>query len=381
MTNAQSYASTNGPRLLRARGVRIVALLGVWAIPALILAGLSHVRLTQIGQPTSFWAWVAGQLAFWWIWAALTPLIVWLGKRFRIDRSPRATSIMVHTAVSIVLGVGQLCLAAFISIRLHGEPTTLEYYVSEIVPYLMWRGPWAALTYWAVLGVVYAFEYNRALREREVQAARLETQIARARLDALQRQLQPHFLFNTLNSIAVQIRGNRPTDADAMVGHLSEMLRYVLAHEQSHVTRLSEELAFTDRYVQIERIRYGDRLTVTFDIPSELQGALVPAFMLQALVENAIRHGVSKVSRPGTVTIRGARKGDRLRLTVTDDGAGLDATDCDDESAGIGLRNTRERLHHLYGGNVRFELTNAPEQGAVAVLDIPYSTERVEAQP
>lgn len=378
MPRTNPITHENSERILRSTWIRVAALLGIWAIPAIILAGLSHVRLTQIGEPTSFWAWVAGQLAFWWIWAALTPLIVWLGKRFRIDRSPRAGSIAVHTMLSILLGIGQLCLAAFLSIRLHGEPTTLAYYISEIIPYLMWRGPWAALTYWAVLGVVYAFEYNRALRTREVQAARLEAQIAHARLDALQRQLQPHFLFNTLNSIAVQIRGNRPGDADAMIGHLSEMLRYVLAHEQSHVTRLAEELAFTDRYVQIERIRYGDRLTVTFDVPAEVHSALVPAFMLQALVENAIRHGVSKVSRPGTVAIQASHQGNRLRLTITDDGAGMDATDGGTESDGIGLRNTRERLQHLYGDDVRFDLTNAPERGAVAVLDIPYSTERVE---
>lgn len=365
-------------QLLRSAWSRTLALLGVWAIPALVLAGLTHVRLQQIGEPTSFWAWVGGQLAFWWIWAALTPLIIWLAKHFRIDRSPRTRSVLVHTILSILLGAGQLCLAAFISIRLHGEPTTWAYYVGEVVPYLMWRGPWAALTYWAVLGVVYAFDYNRALRDREVQAARLEAQIARARLDTLQRQLQPHFLFNTLNSIAVQIRGNRPSDADAMVGHLSEMLRYVLTHEHSHVTTLSDELRFTERYVQIEKIRHGERLSVQFDVATDVQRALVPAFMLQALVENAIRHGVAKASGPGSVTISARRDKDMLLLSVSDDGTGIAPGSTDGSADGIGLRNTRERLQHLYGANFTFDLSDGPQRGAVATLQIPYSEDTHE---
>jgi sensor histidine kinase YesM len=206
------------------------------------------------------------------------------------------------------------------------------------------------------------------LRERELQASRLETEVSRARLDALQRQLHPHFLFNTLNSISVLMQKNEIETANRMLGDLSELLRQVLSSDAVMLVPLREEMEFVRRYTEIERIRFGDRLDVVVDTDDAALGCPVPGFLLQSLVENAIRHGIARKPEGGTVTIAAQRNGQRLRMEVRDTGVGLDRATND---GGIGIANAQARLRHLYGDKYTLELRNADGGGTLAVVEIP----------
>ncbi|MBD3297534.1 MAG: hypothetical protein GF341_02685 [candidate division Zixibacteria bacterium] len=349
-------------------------LLGLWAVPGVIFAGLSHVAMLRAGRDSVIWEWLGGSLAAWWTWALLTPLIVWLARRYPVDQTPRMRNIGVHAMAGIVLGFIQLCIAVLASIRFHGEPATWAYYLDQVVPYLMWRGLWAVLVYWAVLGVVYALDYRWNLHKRALEISHLEAQVAHARLDALQRQLQPHFLFNALNSISVLIRAQRTDDADRVLGDLSDLLRYVLAHQDAHEVALRDELAFTKRYTDIERTRYGERLCVTFNASAGVMNARVPGFILQLLVENAIRHGIGRRNGGGHVTVNVTTENNRLMLTVNDNGAGLSESGRTDTHEGIGLQNAHERLQHLYGDAYRLDLSENADGGVTTTLVIPLAT-------
>jgi sensor histidine kinase YesM len=217
------------------------------------------------------------------------------------------------------------------------------------------------LAYWAATGVIHAIEYYRESRERELEA----TQLA---LENLRSQLQPHFLFNTLQSISTLIHRD-PAAADRMLTDLSDLLRLSLRSTASQEVPLSEELDFLQRYLEIMRVRFGDRLVIQVDVSTDVLNAMVPSLVLQPIVENAIRHGMADRPDVGHVAVSGRRSGTALQLEVSDDGPGLHATT---PGNGIGLANTRERLNRLYGGRGGLELI---EEGGLTVrLTIPLKT-------
>ncbi len=208
-------------------------------------------------------------------------------------------------------------------------------------------------------------------RDRELQASQLESKLTQAQLQILEMQLQPHFLFNTLNGIMVLIRED-PETASLMIARLSEFLRLTLESAGAQEVTLRRELEFLDRYVQIERLRFGDRLTVEQDVPHELLDAMVPNLILQPLVENAIRHGVSKRRGQALISIGVTRDNGTLSIQVRDNGSGLPARGNADVKEGIGLSNTRARLRHLYGQKQRFELNSPPDGGVSVLLSLPF---------
>jgi two-component system, LytTR family, sensor kinase len=221
------------------------------------------------------------------------------------------------------------------------------------------------IAFWALIGIVYGVEYHRRYRERELHAARLEAELASARLDALTAQLQPHFLFNTLNSISTLMR--RDVDAaDEMLAHLSGLLHRTLRQQDRHEIPLSEELELLRHYLDIMQIRFHDRLAVRMEIDEQLTGARVPPFILQPLVENAIRHGIGRKPGAGTIEIAARRVADSIEISVRDDGEGHAGGD-----EGVGLSNTRRRLRELYGERGRLELRGCEGGGLCAVLRIP----------
>jgi two-component system sensor histidine kinase AlgZ len=224
--------------------------------------------------------------------------------------------------------------------------------------------------YCGVLAAHYAAEYYDKFRDRERVAARLEISLSEARLHALELQIQPHFLFNTLNSISALVRTARQHDAVTMIAGLSDLLRYSLDHAGDQRVTLAEELAITERYLEIERLRFPDRMTFEIDAPAELRRATVPTLLLQPLAENAIRHGIARIAAPGRIGIRVARDAARLRIEVFNTG-----TLAADHRAGIGLRNTMDRLRHLYRADHRFEL-RAEAGGVIAAIEIPWSEGR-----
>lgn len=228
------------------------------------------------------------------------------------------------------------------------------------------------LRYAAILVTYQAVVYHDAVRERDKQAARLEIDLARARLANVEACLRPHFLFNTLNAIAALVRED-PRLAEKMIGELSDLLRASLSAEPSREIRLDEELAFTEKYLDLERVRFQDRLRVSIDASAEARRALVPHLLLQPLVENAVRHGIAPLEAGGSIAVAAARKNGTLHVTVRDDGVGMTGT-TSAEGRGIGLRGVRAKLLQLYGSGHRLDLTPVTPHGTVVDIEIPYRT-------
>jgi LytS/YehU family sensor histidine kinase len=224
--------------------------------------------------------------------------------------------------------------------------------------------------YWVSVSLASAWRLRRRAAERERKALELTASLSQAKLEALRLQLQPHFLFNTLNAIATLVHKDANA-ADEMITNLADLLRLVLAASQAEVP-LRSELELVDRYLAIEHVRLGERLRVERAIAPEALEAAVPPLMLQTLVENAVRHGIEPRRAPGTIAIRAERIGDRLRLIVGDDGVGLPAADARTERRGVGLANTGARLRELYGDVGRLALLAPPEGGARVEIELPW---------
>ena len=227
--------------------------------------------------------------------------------------------------------------------------------------------PWSVCMYFAILGCIFAFTYYREARERESQQARLAAQLAEARLGALRMQLNPHFLFNSLNAITVLVRDHNTRDASRMLELLGGVLRQVLQSEKRHEVTLDEELRFIEQYLAIEQVRFSDRLQVRWSIEPAARDCLVPAFILQPLVENAVRHGVAKSSGESVVEVTARRSGGRLVLGVRDNGPGYSPA----SGVGVGLANTRARLETLFGKAARLEVGGAEGGGTLATVCLP----------
>jgi signal transduction histidine kinase len=389
--------------------VRAAAVVAFWTLVGLASAVQSHVVATLEGSPAPVGLSILRSVPVWWFWVPATPAIAWLGRRAQLERRTWGRAVIVHFGASVVVAAlhSVWLLGFFTLLGVTAEMTETAAEFARIL--FLSRLYLDLLTYWAVLGAVHAFDYHDRFQERELRASRLETQLARARLDALRMQLNPHFLFNALNAVSAQVRAGRATVAVSMLSGIGDLLRYVLDCEEEALVPLWQERAFLERYVEIERIRFADRLSVDIELPAELGEARVPSLLLQPLVENAIRHGVAPREGPGRIEVQGRRRGDMLVLSVRDDGVGLDgpgpwpspvasesaadrgAGDADETgvggrpprepvqgpgpptaSAGVGLANTRARLDELYGPAYRFEVRASAGGGTEVEIGIPY---------
>lgn len=297
----------------------------------------------------------------------LLPVIVVLAERWPMNQGNWKRSLPLHLLTMLVFIVFHQYVSARIMVTLSSKPLDFGFMLGKM---LSVRFAIDALVYWTGVGITWAARVSQAAREREQAAARLEATLAEARLGALRDQLNPHFLFNTLNAIStLALRDDR----NAVVGSisaLSDLLRRSLDTRQVQEVTLAEELELAGRFLEIQQIRFGERLTVVRDIPPELLTALVPVMILQPLLENAFQHGMAAVTGPVTVGISAKREGDLLVMEVTDTGPGLRLTPMPD---GIGLRNTRERLHHLYGERGTLQLLDTPggSHGTTARVSVP----------
>jgi two-component sensor histidine kinase len=303
-----------------------------------------------------------------WIPAALlAPLIVAGAERWPLDRGRRGRRVTIHVAAML----------AFIALHVLAAVLTVLPWMSVPFGTLLFakqatfRSAMDAAVYWAIVGGVHAVRAAREAREREQAAARLEAGLAEARLAALRAQLDPHFLFNTLNAVsALALRGDGEGVVQAL-STLSELLRATLGGAPTQEVALADELALLDRYLEIQRLRFSDRLTVARDVDAGALDAAVPAMLLQPLVENAVQHGVAASPGPTTITIGARREGDSLRVEVRDGGPGF--ARAKHGGNGIGLANTRERLAQLYGGAHRLECRDLGEAGgALVAVTLPY---------
>jgi signal transduction histidine kinase len=332
----------------------------------LVAAALDVLQMRMKG-PAS-WGALIFQGGEWILLGALTPITYYLGRRWPLQRSGLARSLGVHALGALALCVGWATCGVILRRRTHAWGVPEATFAHEWIEWTLTSLPWSFFMYFAVLGCMHAFTYYVEARDREAQAARLQGQLAEARLSALRMQLQPHFLFNSLNAILVLVRDQDTGRATRMLELLSDMLRQVLRADQPNEASFDEELSLIRQYLAIEQVRFSDRLQIRFDVAEDARSAMVPRFILQPLVENALRHGVA--GRTGTVTIEiaAARSGADLELRVRDDGPGL----AERAGSGVGLENTRLRLAAMYGARARVELQAAPGGGTIARIRLPH---------
>lgn len=334
-------------------------------------------------QQPSLGGMLVWELPYWFLWAMLAPVIFQLTRRFRIGRDGWLRNSLIHLTACLALAFFHRAIYLIVCWALHVAvyrqySSIRELYQSDI----FFNLPTGYLSYGTFMLISHVIDYYRRYQREELRASRLKAELAQAQLQALKMQLQPHFLFNTLNSISALL--DEDVDAaDEMLARLGDFLRMTLQNPGAQQVRLQEELEFLRCYLEIERVRFQDRLTVSFDIAPEALDARVPNLILQPIVENAIRHGIVTRAGPGRIEIRAARQSDKLALMIKDNGPGLVSTQ--DSSGklrgGVGLANTRARLEQLYGKAQRFEMADAREGGLQVTLEIPFaSTDSVHAR-
>ena len=313
---------------------------------------------------------------YWYVPALLTPTIVAITQRYRLGYAKWSRTLSVHLASAFAYSIVHTTFMLMTRAMLfanggRGENPMNPWWTYAQRQYLT-QLDWMLATYFCVVALGHAIAYWREAEERAISAARLQTRLAEAQLQALQRQLQPHFLFNTLHTISSLMRSDVEA-ADEMIDRLSELLRMSLRSTAQEVS-VKQEIEILQSYLAIEQTRFRDRLSVTMDVDPGVLDARVPHLLLQPLVENAVRHGIAPRARPGRIDVRVFRHGEQLRLEVQDSGDGLPPDKLLALNDGVGLSNTRARLGHLYGTDHRFAFENLTGGGFQVSIGIPFHT-------
>ena len=340
----------------------LLLVVGAFTLLALLFTGQVWLDFGYARTPVSWPVALAISAVDWYAWAPFTPVVLWLSRRFPFGRRTWTHAAAVHLPASLVVTVIKIVASAFIADRVCRLPSAPTSFLKAYM---------ALLTYWAIVAVGAAARSYRDRRERDVQTSRLETELARAQLDALKMRLHPHFLFNTLNSISALMREDVEA-ADVMITRLSDLLRLTLDSAQVQEVPVQEELTFLEKYLEIQQVRFGDRLTVRIEMDPGTLALAVPSLVLQPLVENALQHGAGRRTGPATVVVRSWCRGTTLVIEVEDDGPGPAAV----VREGHGMDTTRARLSNLYGAEASLTLERAAAGGAVARLTLPARTPR-----
>lgn len=375
--SAITYSEAGEASALRIDWLKWAIFFGFWTLFGFLNANQTYFEMRHTpGMHHSWWRIAFWQLLVWNAWGALTPVILSLGRRLPERRSSWLRGIMAQLPISVIVAAIHVAVATYLRILI--EPFDVW---SDKRPFLQQYGDglrgfflFDFFVYWAILGVGYAFDYRDRYREREATASQLKAQLAQAQLEALKMQLHPHFLFNTLHTIAGLVRSNERQPAVNMIAGLSDLLRRALDSADEQEVPLSEEIKFVETYLDIQKVRFSDRLRVCMRLDEATLSAQVPNLILQPLVENAIRHGISLKDSAGLIVISARLHNRMLHISVCDDGPGLQAGWRMEESNGIGVANTSERLKFLYGTEHRFELSNNETGGVTASLVIPFRT-------
>jgi sensor histidine kinase YesM len=327
---------------------------------------------------TPWWHYLAVWLIGVYILAVLTVGVLWLGRRFAIQRRNWVRRTALHLFFSFCFSFCDLAIAAAVFPHLGLIPSVFKNFSSTLGFLLVIDFHGSVIAYWTILacqaGLRYYQEYQRREQEAlrlELQASELKTQLARAQLSALKMQLQPHFLFNTLNAITVLVRQGKGELAEEMLGRLSDLLRCVLEDVEAHEVPLRRELEYLRLYLSIQQVRFQDRLKINISADPETLDAAVPQMALQPIVENAIRHGVGRRSSAGRVEVTASLMDGNLMLKIEDDGPGF-LPDASSRGTGIGLANTRARLKQLYEDRAQLLISNRGKGGASVTILIPF---------
>jgi signal transduction histidine kinase len=345
----------------------ILLIFGAWTAAGLFFGSqLWALWPVAAGRHISLGRALAVNLPFYYLWALLTPLLVKLARRFPLARGRWGTSLTAHAPLGVLVTALQLLFASLLLFPADFL-TAKAGPVAAMADFFRMNYHANLLTYWVVVGLVWAHDVSKAAHQRELVASELKRRVVEAELSALQMQLHPHFVFNTLHAIAALITKD-PAAAERMLVDLAAFLRLTLQNAGCDVVPLSEEIDFLERYVRIEETRLLDRLTVVLAIEPDTRDAEVPNLILQPLVENAIRHGIAPRPGPGRIEVRAWRREAKLYLEVADDGRGLPPGGAPRE--GIGLGNARERLRTLYGTEGALVLERRA-RGVAVRLELP----------
>jgi sensor histidine kinase YesM len=347
-----------------------------WTLFGLLTTSQTYMSYSNRELPFPWGKMVLLTMGYAYLWAALTPLILFLARRFPMERTNWQRNILTHLFIGIFIGFATRAAHDAAYFFLFAYPAkTFSFFRLIRNAYLIFD--YGLLIYAVILLVYYVLEYYGRYQAGELKSSRLETQLAQAQLQALKMQLQPHFLFNTLNSIAALLHRNKDA-ADTMIARLGDFLRITLENSGTQEVSLKEELDFLKCYLQIEQIRFQDRLSVSLDIEAAALPACLPNLILQPIVENAIRHGIAPRSAPGHIDIQARRLNGTLQVQVTDDGPGIVKKNGSLFKEGLGLANTQARLQQLYGGDYKLDLENVPRGGLAVTIEIPFKARKRE---
>ncbi len=346
-------------------------IVAIWLIPAVLSGFDTYMQNRLSGHPPP-WRSVLFNSVDWLLYAALTPIVFRASRRFPLRRDRPGRAVAVHIVGALLLCVAWAGMGSLLRLVIFPIPNgfTAVRFFRGFLSWIFTTLPFGTGVYFALVGIEHALFFMAEAREREMQAARLAAQLSEARLAALRMQLNPHFLFNSLNAITVLVRDQKTADASRMLELLSDVLRQVLRSDPKQETTLASELEFIGRYLEIEHVRFSDRLRPAIQVEPADRKAAVPPFILQPLIENALRHGIARSSVAGRLEVNARREGADLVLTVRDDGPGLPERAAG--APGVGLANTRSRLAALYGERASLRISNAAGGGAIAEIRLPY---------
>ena len=349
----------------------------IWTFFGLYMFSQGMVQKFFSKDPTPWTHHLASWMVGVYLWFVLTTVVLWLGRRLPFERQRWISRTAIHLALSVVLGIVDLALESAILRALGVFPAIMTSFAATLAFLLIIGFHQSILTYWILLGVQYAIGWYQRYQERkqealrlELRSSQLESQLTQAHLSALKMQIQPHFLFNTLNAIMVLVRQQKGHEAEEMLSRLSDLLRCVLDDVDAQEVSLRRELEYAQLYLGIEEVRFQDRLRIEMAADPEVLDAGVPNMILQPIIENAIRHGIGRSASAGRIRISAYRRNDVLELRVEDDGPGLTPAGAG-QSHGIGLSNTRARLSQLYGNAASLSVENREEGGVAATIVLP----------
>ena len=360
------------PVASRSRVTKWLLIFGVWTLFGLFFASQFALQNQLSENPISFWRILSWQLSSGYAWFLASPLIFWLSKKYAFDDGKWKASVPIHVVASVVVALGVLCFDSYVLPKLGylARFNLTSYWETYKILFFV-NFHFSIAIYWGVVAIHQAILNYRKYRERELQTSQLEARLAQSRLQVLKMQLHPHFLFNTLNAISELVHRD-PDIADRMLTDLSDLLRMSFENLEVQEIALKQELEFLHKYIEIEQMRFHDRLVVEMQIAPDTLDATVPNMILQPLVENAIKHGISPRASGGRIDIEASRSNGHLELKVQDNGLGIPFGETDHLAEGVGLSNTRRRLKHLYGEKHKFEIKPTGVQGVIVNLEIPF---------
>lgn len=351
-----------------------------WQIVCLIDSAWYYFTITAKGKALSWSDVLWANVPYWIVAALLTPAVAWVSRQARFERGRRLRSVSIHLLCVLVFALLHIIFYLMIQRALAAKPILTTEFFQHVFKYMAPRLDMEILLYLVMVVGVNAFDYYGQYLENErtatalkLEHARMEASLSSAKLEALKVQLQPHFLFNALHAISTLIMRGDSKMANEMLLHLSQFLRMTLDSTDAQEVPLAEEMEFLDAYLRIQRVRFGERLRTRMEITPEAGRAYVPNLVLQPLVENAIRHGISGEKEGGCIAVKAEVAGELLRIQVRDDGAGLPEERALQE--GVGLRNIRARLAQLYPQAHTCVLRAAQGGGTVAEITLPFRLE------